>query len=166
MEEIKIYHSVWRMLLMSIGCLAFAVNGCMLLQSPRTNHVIVWIGIIFFGLGGIVLLYWLIKERLTGQPFLTITDDCIICNGGWKKYVIRFADVESFVLLSGRQNNIIGIHYKKGVERQKMEEASFIGRLARKFNLEVSGTQESISVSGVSIKAQDLCNILNKRLQK
>ena len=166
MEEIRIYHSVWRMLLMSIGSLAFAAIGWTLLDSPRTNHVIAWIGIIFFGLGGIALLYWLIKERVTGQPFLTITEEQIVCNGGWKRYEIRFADVKSFVLLSGRQNKIIGIRYKKGVERRKMEEASLVGRLARKFNLEVSGTQESISVSGVSVKAQELCDILNSRLQK
>ena len=154
------------MLLMVIGCLAFAALGGMLLHSPRTNHVIAWIGIIFFGLGGLALLYWLLKERLTGQPFLTITDEGVVYSGGWKRYEIRFADVNSFVLLGGKQNKIIGVHYKKGVERQKMEDASLIGRLARKFNLAVSGTQESISVSGVSIKAQELCDLLNDRLKR
>ena len=111
------------------------------------------------------LLYWLLKERLTGQPFLTITDEGVIYSGGWKQYEIRFADVNSFSLLGGRQNKIIGIHFKDGVERQKMEDANIIGRLARRFNLAVSGTQESISLSGVSMKAQELCDLLNDRLK-
>jgi hypothetical protein len=167
MEEIKIYHSLWRMLLMGIGGLAFAVMIISILHSPRAGNVIIgYIGIVFFGLGGLALIYWALKERLTGRPFLTITDEGIVCNGGWKQYEIRFADVNSFVLLGGRQNKIIGIHYKKGVEHQKMENANLIGRLARKFNLAVSGTQESISVSGVSIKAQELCDLLNDRLKQ
>ena len=155
------------MLLMGIGGLAFAVMIISILHSPRAGNVIIgYIGIVFFGLGGLALIYWALKERLTGRPFLTITDEGIVCNGGWKQYEIRFADVNSFVLLGGRQNKIIGIHYKKGVEHQKMEDANLIGRLARKFNLAVSGTQESISVSGVSIKAQELCDLLNDRLKQ
>lgn len=166
MEEIKIYHSLWRMLLMGIGGLAFAVMIFLILRSPRPGNVIIgYIGIIFFGLGGLALIYWALKERLTGRPFLTITDEGIIYNGGWKQYEIRFADVNSFVLLGGRQNKFIGIRFKEGVERRKMEDANIIGRLARKFNLAVSGTQESISLSGVPMKPQELCDILNKRLK-
>ena len=167
MEEIKIYHSLWRMLLMGIGGLAFAVLMSSMSCSPKAGNVIIgYIGIVFFGLGGLALIYWALKERLTGRPFLIITDEGIIYSGGWKQYEIRFADVNSFVLLGGRQNKIIGIRFKKGVERQKMEDANIISRLARKFNMTVSGTQESISLSCVPMKAQELCDILNKRLRK
>jgi hypothetical protein len=166
MEEIKIYHSLWRMLLMGIGGLAFAVLIILILRSPRPGNVIIgYIGIVFFGLGGLALVYWALKERLTGRPFLTITDEGIINSGGWKQYEIRFVDVNSFVLLGGRKNKIIGIRFKEGVEHQKMEDANIIGRLARKFNLAVSGTQESISLSGVPMKARELCDILNERLK-
>ena len=165
-EEIRIYHSVWRMLLLSIGSLAFAFMGCVMTCSPRIGNVIMgWIGVVFFGLGGLGLLYWLLKERLTGQPYLTITEKSVIYNGGWKRFEIRFADVNSFVLLGGKRNKMIGIRYKEGVEWQKMEDASLVGRLARKFSIAVSGTQESISLSGVSMKAQELCHILNERLR-
>jgi len=40
-----------------------------------------------------------------------------------------------------------------------------IDRLVLKFNLAVSGTQESISLSGVPMKAKELCDILNKMLK-
>ena len=150
---------------MGIGGLVFAVMIILILRSSRAGNVIIgYIGIAFFGLGGLALIYWALKERLTGRPFLTITDEGIIYNGGWKQYDIRFADVNSFVLLGGRQNMFIGIRFKRGVERQKMEDANFIGRLARKFNLAVSGTQESISLSCVPMKAKELCDILNERL--
>ena len=127
--------------------------------------IIGYIDIVFFGLGGLALIYWALKERLTGRPFLTITDEGIIYSGGWKQYEIHFADVNSFVLQGGRQKKFIGIRFKEGVERQKMEDASLVGRLARKFNMAVSGTQESISLSGVPMKAQELCDILNERLK-
>ena len=151
---------------MGIGGLAFAVLIILILRSPRPGNVIIgYIGIVFFGLGGLALVYWTLKERLTGRPFLTITDEGIINSGGWKQYEIRFVDVNSFVLLGGRKNKIIGIRFKEGVEHQKMEDANIIGRLARKFNLAVSGTQESISLSGVPMKARELCDILNERLK-
>jgi len=169
MGEIKIYHSVWRMLLCVIGCFLFAVLCLLILQNSRSinvfNYVIGWVGVIFFGLGGLALLYWLLKERLTGQPYLTITDEGIVYRGGWKEYEIRFADVHSFELLVGRRSKLIGIRYKEGVEHQKIVDAGFAGRLARKFNLAVSNTQEAISVSGVSINAKVLCDLLNEKLK-
>ena len=99
MEEIKIYHSLWRMLLMGIGGLAFAVMIILILRSLRPGNVIIgYAGIVFFGLGGLALIFWALKEKLSGRPFLTITDEVMIYNGGWKQYEIRFADVNSFVL--------------------------------------------------------------------
>ena len=41
------------------------------------------------------MLYASLKERLTGKPFLTVTDEAVIMEG-MKQAVIRFADVESF----------------------------------------------------------------------
>jgi hypothetical protein len=47
-----------------------------------------------------------------------------------------------------------------------LDDATFLGRLARKFNLSVSGTQESIAVTGLTIKAQELLDLLTDRLQQ
>ncbi len=63
MEEIKIYHSLWRMLLMGIGGLAFAVMIILILRSLRPGNVIIgYAGIVFFGLGGLALIFWALKE--------------------------------------------------------------------------------------------------------
>ena len=55
-------------------------------------------------------------------------------------------------MLGVKHSKMIGIRYKEGVERQKLDDATFLGRLARKFNLSVSGTQESIAVTGLTIR--------------
>jgi hypothetical protein len=50
------------------------------------------------------------KERLTGKPFLTITDEDII-NEGMKQMVIYFADVVSFEVAKMRNQQFIAVHY-------------------------------------------------------
>ena len=166
MKEIRIYSSVWRMSLMILGCMAFV--ACIFVLKERTssllNTLFSWVCIVFFGAGALVMLYVLLRERLTDKPFLIISDECVICNGAWKRFEIRYSEVEKFQLLAGRQKNIIGIHYKEDVERRKLAEANAVGRLVRKFNLSLSGTQESISVSGISMKGEELCKMLNERL--
>ena len=51
MEEVRIYHSPWRMLLLVLGCLVFVVLSFLMLNHPKNGfHVFVaWIGNAFFG---------------------------------------------------------------------------------------------------------------------
>ena len=168
-EEVRIYHSLWRMLLLILGCAVFVAIGIAMVRDPRlgaVNIAMAWLGIVFFGLGGIALLFWLLTERLTRRSFLTINDESVVYSSPFQQYEIRFADVESFVMLGVKHSKMIGIRYKEGVERQKLDDATFLGRLARKFNLSVSGTQESIAVTGLTIKAQELLDWLTDRLQQ
>ena len=71
------------MLLLIVASLAFAVAGfSMAIHSTKGFHIVVgWIGVVFFGLGGLYMLYGTLKERLTGKPFLTITDEAVIMDG-------------------------------------------------------------------------------------
>lgn len=59
METIRIYHSPWRILLLALASLAFAVAGFfMAIHSPKGFHIVVgWISVVFFGLGGLYMLY-------------------------------------------------------------------------------------------------------------
>ncbi len=165
METIRIYHSTWRMLLLALASLAFAVAGFfMAIHSPKGFHIVVgWIGVVFFGLGGLNMLYVMLKERLTGKPFLTITDEAIIKE--WmKQTVIRFADVKSFNVVKVERQKFIAVHYKTGVEQQKMDEVGALDRYIRKQNRRLVGAQETISTTGIGMKAQELCDLLNERL--
>ena len=159
------------MLLVVLVCVLFVGAGISIVSKASSGSlslfhlVFTWICILFFGLGSLLLLYWLLKERLTGQPYLTISDEGIVYDSVWKQFDIRFADVESFELLGGRQNKYIGIRYKKGVERKKLAGASGVGRLFRKLNLAVSGTQESFSVRILSMNPECLYDMLDERLR-
>lgn len=59
METIRIYHSPWRILLLALASLAFAVASFfMAIHSPKGFHIVVgWISVVFFGLGGLYMLY-------------------------------------------------------------------------------------------------------------
>ena len=144
MEEIKIYHSLWRMLLLILGSILFVLGGIYVLHMHKNVfHLVVgWSSIVFFGCGGIVLLWSFLKERLFDQPHLTINDEGISYRG-MKTW-----------------------HYKPVVELQKMENASILGRLFRSMNICLINAQESISVVDISMKADELCHLLNQRLKR
>lgn len=167
METVRIYHSTWRMLLLAIVSLAMAVGGyLMAIHSPKGFHIVVgWIGVVFFGLGGLYMLYGTLKERLTGKPFLTITDEAVIMEG-MKHAVIRFADVESFNVVKMGKQEFVAVHYKPGVELKKMDEANGLDRSIRKLNRQLVNAQENISTTGTDMKAQELCDLLNERMKR
>jgi hypothetical protein len=167
MKEIRIYHSPWRLLLLVLASLVFAVAGFfMTIHSPKGFHIVVgWISVVFFGLGGLYMLYGTLKERLTGKPFLTITDEAVIMEG-MKHAVIRFADVESFNVVKMEKQEFVAVHYKPGVELKKMDEANALDRSIRKLNRQLVNAQENISTTGTGMKAQELCDLLNERMKQ
>ena len=167
MDIIRVYHSPWRMLLSAIASLAFAIAGfLMAIHSPKGFHLVVgWIGVVFFGLGGLNMLYVTLKERLTGKPFLKITDETII--KVWvKQTVIRFSDVKSFNVVKMGRQEFVAVHYKPGVERQKLDEANALDRSIRQLNRRLVNAQENISTTGTGMKAQELCDLLNERFNR
>lgn len=169
METIRIYHSVWRMLLLILTSFAFVAASFFMLNDPKIEGgfyvVIGWLGIVFFGLGGLLMLYAILKERLTDRPFMTITDEAIIMEG-MKQSVIRFADVKSFEVVNMRNQKFVAVHYKPNVEQQKMDEAGTIGRNIRSLNRRLVNAQETITTTGTGMKAEELCDLLNERLRR
>lgn len=169
METIRIYHSVWRMLLLILTSFAFVAASFFMLNNPKIEGgfyvVIGWLGIVFFGLGGLLMLYAILKERLTDRPFMTITDEAIIMEG-MKQSVIRFADVKSFEVVNMRNQKFVAVHYKPNVEQQKMDEAGTLGRSIRSLNRQLVNAQETITTTGTGMKAEELCNLLNERLRR
>ena len=97
--------------------------------------------------------------------FLTITDTSIISQG-IKQTIINFADVKSFQVVKMGDQKFVAIHYKTDVEQQKMNEACSIGRIIRFLNRRLVNAQENISTTGTSIKAEELCDLLNERLKR
>ena len=170
MNEVHIYHSFWRTLPLTLGSCMFLYIGVMMFNDPFFSHKLIGIiGMLFFAIAMLIIPYQTIKERLTHQPYMIITDKCVIVNG-FKSFVVDFADVESFeivrIAMSNTRQKFISIHYKPNVEMQKMEETSFFGRMLRKLNSRLSGAQEHLTTDGTSMKLQDLLDLLNERLKR
>lgn len=162
MNEIKIYHSVWKNGITTIGCLAFAVLGLIFLPEDGAPWF-VWLAIVFFGLGGLFMAYQVIKEKITHRPYLIITDEFVQMNSG-RGWEIRYADVDSFFLTKAMSAKMIGITYKKEIEARKMEEAKEAGRAVRRLNTKIAGTPEAIPAFDLTMKPKEIVEILNERL--
>lgn len=167
MKEIKIYHSLWRMMLLILACLLFVFVGIFILHMHRNMfHLVVgWLTILFFGCCGIMLLFSFLKERLFGQAHLTINDEELIYRRVKTSHV-RFADVESFKVREFNGHDFIAINYKPNVERQKMQKTSIFSNLYRSMNKRLIDAPESISSTDISMKADELCHLLNERLKQ
>ena len=163
MNEIKIYHSVWKNTTTVIGCLAMAGLGLFVGLRQGGMPWIVWMGIVFFGLGGLFMAYLVVKETITHRPFLIITDEYVRMNSG-KGYEIRYADVDAFFLTRVWFAKMVGITYKKEIEARKMEEAKDVGRAVRRFNTKIAGTSEAIPVNDLTMRPKEIIEILNERL--
>jgi hypothetical protein len=170
MQEIKIYHSVWRTLLLTLGCAAFVAMAFMMIAHPSSSRwnpiflqVVGVIGILFFGFGLIVIPSMMIRERITGQAYITISDKSFVVRGS-KAFIANFSDVEAFEIIEIGKQKFISVHYKPNVEIQKLEDASFLERLARRFNTNLTGAQEHLTTTGTNIKTEELFEILNERL--
>ena len=164
MEEIRIYHSLWKNGLLILICFAFAGLGVhSLIVHPEKSGIVFCLCILFFGLGGLFMLWLILRERITDKPYYVVTDESVTMNSGLKAWEVRFDDVESFFLVG---KMMIGIRYKKDREIQKMEDASCLGRIVRHFNQRIGGSQEHLYVSDMTMKPQELCDLLNKRVEK
>lgn len=163
MEEIRIYHSLWKNAPVILICFVFAALGIRTLAvHPEKMGLGLWLSLLLFALGGLFMLWLILKERITGKPYYLVTDESVIMNSGLKAWEVRFADVERF-FLAGK---MIGIVYKKDREIQKMEDANWLGRIVRRFNQRIGGSQEHLYASDMTMKPQELCDLLNKRVKK
>ena len=164
MEEIRIYHSIWKNIGFIAICFVFVATGILMLLRGEQSFI-AWTGILFFGGGGLFVLFLILRERICDKAYYIITDKSVLVDG-MKKWEVRFADVEEFYLINVSSSKQIGIKYKKEVEFQKMNDASSAGRTFRKLNERLAGVQESLPADGLNIKPQELCDLLNMRLTR
>ena len=106
-------------------CFGFAATGVFMLLHGEQSFI-AWIDILFFGGGGLFVLFLILIERITHKAYYIITDESVLVDSGMKKWEVRFADVEGFYLVNVGSSKQIGIKYKKEVEFQKMSDASSV----------------------------------------
>ena len=125
MEEIRICHSIRENIALMAVCFGFAATGVFMLLHGEQSFI-AWIDILFFGGGGLFVLFLILRERITHKAYYIITDESVLVDSGMKKWEVRFADVEGFYLVNVGSSKQIGIKYKKEVEFQKMSDASSV----------------------------------------
>ena len=165
MKEILIYRTDWKNVISAIICLAFAVSSAIAIHQGNGKATG---GLVFFGLGGLFLLFLIVRSR--HRPYLIITDESIlVCEdydiGNRVNWEIRFAEVESFELLPYSMlrplKRDICVHFKTDEKQQKVYSPTLFGRISSKI---FSGPAIYIHVDGISMKPQQLCDLLNKRI--
>lgn len=169
MENIKIYHSLGKGPIIAAICIIVAgiceivMDGVVRLTWEGYFKWTPWmIGLFLFGLGlSLAICFWKYKNQKT--PFLEVTDDKVIMNSV-KSWEIPFSEVEEF-FFTDITKQLIGIHYKNDAEAQKLENARGIGNTVRKMNQMLVGAQEGIPTYRLSMKPQELLDLLNQRLE-
>ena len=173
--EIRIYQSLWKNLLLAIISIAFALVGLLMVQDAHiashadmTKRLVAgWGSMIFFGGGGILIFLDTLYNRIRHVPLLIIYEDrvCMYVQLKGAYQTILFSDVKRFRMKKYMSTKMITIDYKAEPMRQKMEKASWLKNNVMALNLKVVGSVEGIPCDNLTMKANALYELLNKRLR-
>ena len=80
MEEIRIYHSIWKNIGLIATCFVFVAMGILMLLRGEQSFI-AWTGILFFilffGGGGLFVLFLILRERISHKAYYIITDESV-----------------------------------------------------------------------------------------
>ena len=161
MEEIKINVSIKRWIFIILATLAiFAVfmGISMAFGNPKDN--VIWLSAFLL----IVLAINFGRAYLTNNPRLVITDVSIRVNVQ-EPWVVQLSGVDSFFVDEYKGQKFIGVRYKDNVEGNFPEDLILKGRKQR-LKTALKGYPYEIYVDGLSMKPQEICDLLNARINK
>ena len=171
-EEVRVYHSVWKNLMLGFLSLLIAGTAGFLLQDSNSrldtvDELIFWSGLILFGAGGLFIIISILYNKSQNRPLFIIYNDRIDCYVQIKSAYtsIYYVDVEQFRLVNLRSVKFIAIDYKETPLANKMDSASVLMRWGLKFNRNVTGAIENLPADSLTMKANDILELLNNRLE-
>lgn len=136
-------------------------------RLDTVDELIFWSCFILFGGGGLFLIINTFYTRSQNRPLLIIYNDRIDCyvqvKGSYTS--IYYADVARFRIFNLGSTKFIAIDYKEAQLNSKMNEASVMKRGLFKFNRNVTGAIENLPADCLTMKANDILELLNSRLQ-
>lgn len=172
-EEIRIYQSIWKNLLLGIVSLLFAYGIWVAIKNDDGSlgffkEMIGWIGVVFAGFGGAFIIVITLFNRCINRPALIIYKDrvdfYVLIKGAYVSFY--FADIEQFRLMEMRSNKLILVDYKKNAFGARMEEVSALERKTMKFNLGLTGSIENLPASNLTMKGEEIFELLQTRLKE
>ncbi len=164
MEEIKINVSikVWIYILLAVAaCWAVLIGLSRVIGGPGAigadkYHMIT----MFITITTIILVPAYIKQKTK----LVITDVQLKVNAP-EPWVVQLSGVESFYVDKFKGRKFIGIRYKDNIEGGFPEKVIVEGRKQR-YKASLQGYPYEVYVSGLTMKPQEICDLLNQRIKK
>ena len=164
MNEIKINVSikVWIFILLAVAaCWAIIMGVSRAVGGPgaigaNKYHMIT----MFICITSIILVPAYIKRR----TYLVITDQQLKVNAP-EPWVVQLSGVDSFYVGKYKGHKFIGIRYKDNIEGGITDEWVAKGRKQR-FKAALQGYPYEIHVRFLSMKPQEICDLLNSRINK
>ena len=164
MNEIKINVSikVWIYILLAVAaCWAIIMGISRSVGGPGAigadkYHMIT----MFICMTSIILVPAYIKSKTK----LVITDVQLRVNAP-EPWVVQLSGVDSFYVGKYKGHKFIGIRYKDNIEGGITDEWVAKGR-KRRFKAALQGYPYEVYVSGLSMKPQEICDLLNARINK
>ena len=164
MNEIKIKVSikVWIYILLAVAaCFAILMVISRVVGGPgaigANKYHMIWM---FICMTSIILVPAYIKRR----TYLVITDHQLKVNAS-EPWVVQLSGVNSFYVGKYKGHKFIGIRYKDNIEGGITDEWVAKGRKQR-FKASLQGYPYEIYVRFLSMKPQEICDLLNSRINK
>lgn len=170
--EIRIYDNLKKALLLFIICLIFVTGGVFLIADERCRLDVKivggWLNIMFFGIGGLLVLGSTLYKRIRRIPSLIIRDDCVYIYVQMKnKYdIVMFSDIDGFRTISLHRVNMVLIDYKPAAMVKEIDRSSTFARSMMAFSFNTVNAIKGISTANLAINAEKLCSILNEKLAR
>lgn len=162
METIKVYESYWK----SDTDLAWSLTICIWAVYAILKSGYEYSGMILLGMFGFFVVINILK-RIWRKPRLIVYDSAVKVNTS-EPWSVLFNDVESFYPTRYNGQDVIGVRYKQGTELWKPEDEILDSRKSRvryPENLH-PGKPYEIYANGLEMKGQQLCDLLNQRLDR
>ena len=173
-SEIAIYYSPWKILYRLLLCVVMIMVSLFLAFNDSVQRLGAefwgWVGLIFFGGAGLVVgvsLFYMLIRRI---PYIKIFDDRMeyYVPMRMKYKTVYFRDVEGFRLINmSSKARLITIDYKPDIigEEYEAEETSGLKKWLYSINYEYTGAIEAIQADVYRIDGEEICDILNERVQ-
>lgn len=161
MEEIKINVSIKRMLvvfLVTVAWLAVMFGVCYYLMD-QDNKVLETI----IHLIGLMVVYFVFFFYLGRRTRLVVTDMSLIVKTQ-EEWVVRLSGVESFYVDKFKGRTFIGINYKDDTWEGHKE--NIADNRKQRSRAAMQGYPYEVYVSGLSKTPQEICDLLNSRINK
>ena len=161
MEEIKINVSIKRWIfyiLATVAIFAVFMGISIAFGNPKDNAI--WLSAFLLT----VLAINFGVAFLTNNPRLIITDVSLRVNVQ-EPWIVQLSGVDSFYVDEYKGQKFIGVRYKDNVEGSFPEDLIIKGRKQRE-KAALKGYPYEIYVGGLSKTPQEICDLLNSRINK